>query len=78
MNSAIPHPDHETLLRYIDEDLDSGETERVAQHVATCKECRDGLEALRGTLDDYRLFHRDVLKASLPSPPRDWAPLEFP
>jgi hypothetical protein len=78
MNSATPHPGHETLLRYIDEDLDFGETERVAQHVATCKECRDDLEALRGTLDDYRLFHRDVLKASLPSPPRDWAPLEFP
>jgi hypothetical protein len=77
MNSSIPHPDSETLLRLVDDDLSATESARISQHLVACADCRDRLQAAREALDDYARFHRDILKPSF-SPPGEWPRLQFP
>jgi anti-sigma factor RsiW len=78
MSSAMPHPDPEILLRFIDQDLSPSESSEVSAHLLGCGDCRDRVRALDETLDDYGRFHRDLLKPSLPPPPRAWSAVEFP
>jgi anti-sigma factor RsiW len=78
MNSSTSHPHDEALLRFVDEDLPASETHAISEHLAVCSECRDRIQRIRGTLDDYRFFHEVVLKASLAPPPREWGQLNFP
>jgi hypothetical protein len=72
------HPGAETLLRLIDRDISPAEAPALQDHLSACGDCRDQFEAMQEALDDYDHFHRDLLKPSLPAPPREWAQLEFP
>jgi hypothetical protein len=74
----MSHPDPDTLLRLTDEDLSPAESSVMEDHLRGCGDCRDRLQALREALDDYVRFHREILKPSLPPPPRQWAPIQFP
>jgi hypothetical protein len=67
----VIHPDEETLLRFVDQDLSTGEARSLEQHFSVCGRCRDDLTALRETSEDFRRFHL-VHKAGLPAPPRAW------
>jgi hypothetical protein len=78
MNSVTPHPDPEMLLRHVDEDLSPAEMLTVREHLENCGDCRSRLHAMREALDDYRRFHLDILKPSLPPPPAAWEQLKFP
>ena len=78
MSEISRHPDSETLLRFVDEDLPPSKTSAIRDHQLACDDCRDRIQWLREALDDYARFHRDVLMQSVPPPPRAWAQLEFP
>jgi len=77
MNSVAPHPDPDTLLRLIDEDLSPTESLAIANHLLGCGDCRDRMDAVRDALDGYARFHHDILKPAQPAPPA-WRPLQFP
>jgi hypothetical protein len=74
----MSHPDPDAFLRLTDEDLSPPESSVIEDHLRGCADCRDRLQALREALDDYVRFHREILKPSLPPPPRQWAPIQFP
>jgi anti-sigma factor ChrR (cupin superfamily) len=67
------HPDEESLLRFCDDDLAPAEAAEIGAHIRTCEECREQLESVRETLDEYQQFHETVLKKSLEAPPRPWS-----
>lgn len=73
MSNAI-HPTQEALLRLADEDLALDEARGVERHLAGCAGCRDEFLSLRETSEEILRFHQNVLKPSLPSPPRAWEP----
>jgi hypothetical protein len=67
------HPDGESLLRFADDDLTLAEATDIGTHIHACEECRERLESVRETLDEYQQFHETVLKKSRGAPPRPWS-----
>ena len=71
-NLYATHPDNETLLRLLDDDLSASEKQQVDTHVEGCSVCQRELKDLREALSDYLQFHELVLKTALPPAPRPW------
>src|ERR1035437_2311861 len=62
------HPESR-LVPYLDGELTPRQTRRVEQHLETCGQCRQELEALRSAVADCRLYRQEV---RLPEPPLPW------
>jgi hypothetical protein len=68
------HVSDERILRYLDGELEEDEGPK-RQHIDSCVECRARLDAINRAGAAYLKFHRDMLKAQDPAPPRPWEDL---
>ena len=73
----MPHPDRETLLRLLDEDLSATDQQMVDDHLVGCVACRNELEEVRDAAREYLRFHMAVVKPGLPPAPEPWTSLDI-
>jgi hypothetical protein len=72
MSSFSTHPDPETLVRLVDDDLSAADAGRVREHLTECSACRERTNEIEGLCRDLQTFHQSVIKPGFPDPPRQW------
>lgn len=65
------HPSHETLLLYVDGELNSKEGTQAQAHLESCWSCRVRIKRIEETIADIIEFDEEVLKPRL-LPPNKW------
>lgn len=76
MNSKLhveAHLTEETLVRFLDGELDRRAGEVAARHLDSCWTCRSKREQLRLAMDRFVQLEEALIDASITTPPRGWA-----
>jgi hypothetical protein len=70
----MEHLTDEDLVRLVDGEFEDGRAEAQG-HLNACEECRSRYYQTGGQLSFYDRYHGEILKPSLPPPPKPWADL---
>src|SRR5580700_5370597 len=66
------HLPEETLVRFLDAELDKRATERAARHLDSCWTCRSKREQLRQAMDRFVHFEEALIDVAIIGPPKAW------
>jgi hypothetical protein len=66
------HPDPDTLLLFLDGELEPRQVSRTQEHLSACWQCRTELEELQRTIGDAVRYRQTVFQSCFPSPPAPW------
>lgn len=66
------HPDPDSLLLFLDGELEPKRAGQIQAHLAACWQCRTELEELQKTISESVRYRQTVFQSCFPSPPAPW------